>query len=676
MNARDLVPEQYVDALGDERTVERDTRERVISLLEAGAADGITTPARVIFEGAPVTVDVTLPAERWNENALWTLRTERGAVRAGTILLADVPVVGVRQTERGTIDTRRLTIPELLPVGDHRLTLDVSGVGHAGIDVLVCPRRCWLGPEDAAWGIAVQLYTLRSERNWGIGDFADLGRVCTLAADLGATLVGINPLHASHRTDPESASPYAPASRRFLNWLAIAVDLVPEAQSPAVAAVVAQVASELPALRAAPFVDYRGVARLKEAALRRCFAALGGERIGAFRAYVRAAGEPLRRFAIYEALVAMHGRDLDAWPRTYADPAGAAVASFAAEHRDEVEFGQYLQWCAYEQLARVAADARARGVRLYRDIAVGVERNAADVWGSGDYVRQATVGAPPDILNTRGQDWGLPPLSPTSMLQDRYEAAAAVFADNMRDAGAVRIDHAMSLQRLYWIPLGNSAADGAYVSYPLEDLVGILARASMRARCTVVGEDLGTVPAGFRETMSEANILSYRLMLFERENDGTFLPPSRYPALALATTGTHDLPPLPGWLAAEDIAVAERIGQMDAEAAGASRIARSIDRSKLIAALQQGGDLGTSVDEASVVAAAYRFLARSPARIVMVQIEDAIGETSPVNVPGTSVEYPNWRRKLHLTLDAIAADPRLTRIATVMRELRPTLRRA
>ena len=256
--------------------------------------------------------------------------------------------------------------------------------------------------------------------------------------------------------------------------------------------------------------------------------------------------------------------------------------------------------------------------------------------------------------------------------RDAYAAFAALLANNMADAGALRIDHAMSLMRLFWIPRGGQPADGAYVSYPFDDLLAIVARESVRAHCMVIGEDLGTVPAGFRDKMAANNILSYRILLFERDGNGAFLPPDAYPELALATTGTHDLPPLAGWLEGDDIALHERLGLIDAETARQTRVSRESGVAQLRAALVASGDLRElQPDTESIVLGAYRYLARSPARIVMLQIEDALGERTPVNIPGTNLEYPNWRRKLRDDLETIATDGRLERFARAMRELRP-----
>jgi (1->4)-alpha-D-glucan 1-alpha-D-glucosylmutase len=276
------------------------------------------------------------------------------------------------------------------------------------------------------------------------------------------------------------------------------------------------------------------------------------------------------------------------------------------------------------------------------------------------------------MLNPDGQDWGLPPLHPSALARDGYRTVAELFRANMVGAGALRIDHVMSLARLFWSPRGRSALEGAYVGYPFEDQLGILALESVRAQCSVVGEDLGTVPLGFRERMARASVLSYRILFFEREADGDFIPSERYPALSLAATGTHDLATFAAWCTGSDIDLRASLGVGDPTRIPEEHAERQLDRARLTAALRRGGDLDRDdVPENDVMLAAQRFLARSPARIVMMQVDDAIGETLPINVPGTSAQYPNWRRKLGLDLADIARDPRFAALTQMLRQVRP-----
>jgi (1->4)-alpha-D-glucan 1-alpha-D-glucosylmutase len=558
--------------------------------------------------------------------------------------------------------------------------------------------RCFLPPDwegsGRAWGFAAHLYALRSERNWGMGDFTDLRDFARLAKHLGADLVGINPLHALHWLDPEAASPYSPTSRRFLNPFYIDVEAVPEfaLDPPSLAGLLATLTDDLERARASPRVEYALVGRCKRLALEALYAAFearaNGERRREFAAFCAAAGPALERFARYEALNERYARDGGrtrgwlTWPQSYRDPRGSAVSRFARRERARIDFYKYLQFVAHEQLAAVAADAQSAG--LYLDMAVGVDANSADVWSDREaYLLDRTVGAPPDPLGPLGQNWGLAPFDPVALEAGGGRTFAALLHDATRFAAALRIDHVMSLLRLFQIPLGSDAAHGEYVAYPFELLLGLTAEASNAARCVIVGEDLGTVPDGFRERMESAAILSYRLLLFERDGGGNFHAPPAYPKLALATATTHDLPTLPGWVLGRDLDVRAAFGELDAAALAAARALRRLDATRLLEAVQAAGELSHDEVEtlhgridagerdagayAPLVAAAYRFLAQSPARIVLVQLDDALGEIDQVNLPGTYGEYPNWRRKARIRLDDIACDESIARLAAGVR---------
>ena len=416
--------------------------------------------------------------------------------------------------------------------------------------VVVVPERAY-PPRGRTWGIALQIYTLRSARNHGIGDFADLRAVCRLLGERGASYVGINPLHATFRGDPESASPYAAASRRWLNWLYIAVDDVPEHGASGHASVErAGSADLLTPLRATDHVDYAGVAAAKDEALRVCFAALAGsaQRGASFDAWCDAQGEPLRRFAVFEALVASFGREIEAWPAAFATPDSPDVALFAAAEESEVRYfdvpAMARRRTARGGQCRRGALGRAALSRSGRRRRPELRRRV----GGRGRVRNAGLGRRAARPHQHaGPGLGAPGLS-TRRARARWlrRASAALVQSNCHEAGALRIDHAFSLARLYWIPRGDHPRSGTYVTYPLDDLCGIVALASVRECCVVIGEDLGTVPEGFRERMEAVGILSYRILFFERRKDGTFIPPEEYPGRAWRRrTGTHDLPRWP-----------------------------------------------------------------------------------------------------------------------------------
>jgi (1->4)-alpha-D-glucan 1-alpha-D-glucosylmutase len=536
--------------------------------------------------------------------------------------------------------------------------------------------------DGRVWALATQLYALRSERNWGIGDFSDLREFAALAAQAGAGAVALNPLHELFPSNPWAASPYAPSSRMFLNIFYLDVPAVPDfAESQPARDLVASrgFSRELNALRATDLVDYAGVAKAKLEVLALLHEAFrvnhlerpGGPRASTFRSFVRSGGRTLERLALYEAL-AEHFRVHDAscygllqWPSAYQSPESPEVAAWARRHSDRVNFYRYVQWLADEQLARAASSARARGVHLYRDLAVGVDRNGADAWSDRSALASAaSLGAPADPMNTAGQNWGLPPLSPRALRERAFAPFVALLRANMRYAGILRIDHVMALQRAFWIPLGRPATEGAYVRYPLDEMLGILALESVRNRCAVVGEDLGTVPEGFRERLRATRVLSSRLVYFEREPDGAFRSPHEYPRLAAASIGTHDLPPLLGWWTSDGdervharwmlVDALEREGCVDA--AGAARLR------------EDAAAGGTRAVAELISEAVHRFLGLAPSMLEVAAIEDVLGEADSVNVPGTTDEHPNWQRKRHLPLETFARDGRLFRIGAVMRD--------
>jgi len=670
------IEEYYRDALGVDRLVPERTRDIFAALLASTESrEPIVPDAIVVREWQESAFYTLLPASSWTDAIDWTLVREDGTVHGATVELRDAEVVDTFERDGVRFDRRKITLPSQ-PLGYHRLSVDAHAFGRHDGAFIVVPQSAFAPPHDRSWGLAIQLYTLRSQRNWGIGDLADLRTAVELAVEFGAAYIGLNPLHAAHRSDPDAASPYAPTSRRYLNWLVLDVEALPEARTPSVRAAIDEpaFATRLAALRATSHVDYIGVAACKDEMLRRCFAVFASAPPDAdFVAFVAREGIALERFAIFEALTLRLGRAVGAWPEALRDAGTNEVRAFADEERSEVKFAKWLQWRLAQQLGDIAAEARAQGVELYRDLAVGVDANGADVWiDPHAYLAAASVGAPPDLLGPAGQDWGLPPLDPNALTHDGYRTVAELFRANMDPAGALRIDHAMSLQRLFWVPRGAPASDGGYVRYPMEDVLGILALESQRAGCVVIGEDLGTVPEGFRERMSAARVLSYRILFFERESSGAFIPPDRYPPLALAATGTHDLPPFTAWLEGSDIDLREELGVIHADFAVLERTERTRDRQMLIDTLVGGGDLlADTTEHTEIIKAAHRYLARSAATIVMMQIDDAIGERLPVNVPGTSDQYPNWRRKLSADVATIARDARFTALCAILAAERP-----
>jgi len=646
---------------------------------------------------------VTIRLPRHTEQLHWQLRMEDGdLVAEGQVQLHPLGESGQSDRDGVTWVERQLPIDRRLDSGYYRLRADHS---DAECLVVCAPQRCYrpaaIHDGRRIWGPAVQLYALRSARNWGIGDFGDLRVLIRQMAARGADIIGLNPLHALFTHNPAHASPYSPSSRQQLNPLYIDVPAVPDfadctrarthVQSP-------QFQQLLAELRALPLVDHAAVTRVKREVLAMLHAHFAAHHLGAqpdadgraFLAFVAQGGEALRLHALFEAIQAhLHAADAaiwgwPAWPPQWQDPAGACATAFAREHADQLQWQQYLQWQASRQLADAheACRGAGMGVGLYLDLAVSVDRGGSDTWGNqGCFAVDTSVGAPPDDFNLDGQGWGLPPLRPDRLRQQHYRVFIDTLRCNMRGAGALRIDHVMGLMRLFWIPPGCTPRDGAYVHYPLDEMMAIVALESQRNRCLVIGEDLGTVADDMRHALARNDVLSYRLLYFERQGDGSFTPPAHYPPAALVAIGTHDLATLPGWWGAHDLQQRLQLGMLsEPQLLEHQLFARMQDRTRLVIALCQAGllprdALTAAVTSASLPAnvrnAVHAWVAAAPSAVMMVQLEDVLGVIDQVNVPSTVDECPNWRRKLPLDLDALASDPAMNALADAVAARRP-----
>ncbi len=631
----------------------------------------------------------------------WTVLTESGARLSGSCMPFEPDPL--------------LALPAL-PAGRHRLSVRVEGMPvppdgvpyqPAASAVLLCaPPRCHL-PEPLRdngrqWGIAVQLYGLRSLRNWGIGDFTDLLMLADSAAALGAGVVGLNPLHALALDRPEQASPYSAVSRLFLNPLYIDPERIDVFTDPAVVpALCRQFAPEVERarLRAAERVDYPGVARLKLAAMRAIYDAFvrdecAGTSLGTtvhapgrwqreFEAFATS-NDTLRLHATYQSIQsALHQADPSVWgwpcwPLPLRDPSGEAVAQWQREHAHDTGFHVFLEWQASRQWQQVRACATRAGILLYGDVALGADRGGSEVWAAqGAHALAISAGCPPDDFNLQGQDWGLPPLRPDRLRADGCAAFRSVVAASMARFDALRLDHVMSLMRLFWIPPGPGPTAGAYVDYPFDAMLATLRIESERHACMVIGEDLGTVQPAVRDGLQCADVLSYRLLVFERDGTDHFRRPHEYPRLALASIGSHDLSPLQGWWVGDDLAQRRRLGLLDEGQYERFASDRRQARAALLGALAEAGLMpeGESTDAgryptlpSCLVDAVHAFLARTASMWTMVNPEDVFDLVDATNLPGTTFEHPNWSRRLPVPVEAWLAHPRWRAIAGTQRE--------
>ena len=588
-------------------------------------AEPALPPAMTAGSAEPITIRLGQPAPAWV-----TLLRENGSL------------------ERFHTQDGHVTLPPQ-PIGRHRILNEDRPDRFCHLTV--APDACYLPPSlltgQRRFGIAAHLYALRSKGDQGIGDFTTLARFGSEAARVGATLVGLNPLHALFPHDRSRANPYHPSDRRFLDPIFIDVSGLPGGSA-----------------ISSPFgpVDYQTVWDRKRAVLLAAFKPDAGTPIA----------PALRRFATFEAIAESRGSsDWLNWPVELRHPESRCVADFAAQHPESVQFQAWMQNLADQQLADADASARRDGLSLgfYRDLAVGAAPDGAEAWSAQDLLMHGvSVGAPPDPFSARGQVWCLPPPDPMAMRRDGYAAFNALLVANMRHAGALRIDHVMGLRRLFVVPDGAGAIDGAYVSYPLTDLLAQVALESQRARCLIVGEDLGTVPEGMSERLAVSNILSYSVLWFERR-DGRIRPPPEWKRLAAACVSTHDLPTLTGWWEGADIAEKRALGLLDDPEA--DRV-RAGEKAALIALLMDENLLEGEVDPTqpmplAVAAAIHAFVSATPSLLALVQADDLAGERVAVNLPGTDTERPNWRRRLDLDVSEVCHTPLARAILGAMR---------
>ncbi len=632
---------QYQDGFGRVRSVEPE----VLSRLLGAVAPDLECAARFL----PRTVVIRAHGDRG----------VRVAAREGLALRWEI--FAEQKIAEGSAVSPRVMLPQALPIGLFRLRVTTGDLTEDA-SLIVCPDRAYQGGESAprrTWMLAVQLYSVRSARNWGHGDFTDLLALVDLAADLGASGVGLNPLHALFDNRPSEPSPYFPNSRLFLNPLYVDLDAVPE--FPGLRA--AGLEASIERLRNEGMVNYGAVADVKLRALKLAHAnfrrAGSAERRDTFDRF-RRDRSALAKFACFEVIRRRFDRPWWEWPPPWRSADDEAVDRLRRTEEADVGFFEFVQWLAHEQLDRCRARARERGlaIGLYLDVAVGVRRDGFDAWCDQDVIVPGmAIGAPPDALNRSGQDWGLAAFNPVALEDRQFEPFRRMLQASMHYAGAIRLDHVLGLNRLFLVPDGMSAEKGVYIRCPFEALLAVTALSSAESKCIVIGEDLGTVPENFRETLADWGLWSYQVMLFERSPDGEFSAPESYRENALVTFATHDLPTYAGWREKRDMALKQTLGidpgESDDERAGAF--------DALSRALTQRGL------EASGFASVARYLADAPSRLLIVSIEDLLGLKEQVNLPGTIDEHPNWRYRLPITLEDLRTQEGVIAVADTMR---------
>ena len=546
--------------------------------------------------------------------------------------------------------------------------------------LIVAPERCvspaeLLG-ERKGVGVYANLYSIRGERNWGVGDVGDLETLTRWVASAGGSFVGLNPLHALLNRGGD-ISPYGPVTRLWRNPLYIDVDRVPELiigrsadrlRTP-------EIEAALGPLRESPRVEYEQAWAMKSIALDTLFSAFlelrsrhaTHPRVAAFNEFVERGGKWLDDYATWMAIAESRNEwNWKTWPSDLQHRGSEAVRRFAAEHSRRVDFHRWAQFELDRQIGEIAASCKANGMEigLYQDLAVGSSGTGSDAWAQRQLFREgATIGAPPDPYSDFGQNWGLPPIDPRALHGDRYRYFIQLVRAGFRHAGALRMDHVMGLFRLFWIPEGATGKEGAYVKYPADDLLGILALESQRHHALVVGEDLGVVPPEVPAAMQRLGILSSKVLYFEREDDGGFRTQSSYPELALASVNTHDMPTIAGFWAGRDIDLRKTLGLVDEKGSADGSAHRDQEKRKLLDRLREDAALPLhehpaldATGVATVKRGLHEFLCSSPAVLFALSLDDLGDELEPINVPGVSTDrYPCWSRKMHKTIAEIAA---------------------
>ena len=575
----------------------------------------------------------------------------------------------------GDNDTLWIKLPQLA-CGYYTLSAE-SGGKSCFVRLIVAPESVYqpklLANGGRMNGLTMHLYSLRSERNWGIGDFTDLLNLMKYAAEKKLDFVGINPLHALFTSKPAFASPYSPSSREWLNPIYLDVEKVGAfTYNEQLKNWLAQpkIRQRIAALRITETVTYTAVWACKRDALHMAFNAFEQDTCeaaenerAAFEAFVLEKGKALQGFGLFEALDQYYSRPgqvgWQSWPSEFHQPDGEAVEKFACSHEREIRFYMWLQWLCAEQLREVNQAAAEYGVKLgiYGDLAVGVARGSADTWlNRQDYCMDLSVGAPPDPLGPTGQNWDLPPLNPLMLKHTGYEKFAHLLRENMRLYGVLRIDHVMALCRLWWVLNGKTADFGAYVHYDAEVMFAILALESQRNRCVIIGEDLGTVPDEARHLLNRYQVFSYKVMYFSKGWNG-FQLPEEYPEQAITVISTHDVAPLAGYWTGKDLDTMFKLGTLpDAAAFQTALDEREHDKADLLDKLKETGCLGADVQmpakaDETLLAALHKYGALSRSKLYAVQLENLLGVIDNLNVPGVTEGYPNWAQKMPVSLE-------------------------
>ena len=710
------IESQYTDAWGNQAIIDQASKEKILAAMGYPVTDEaaliekvneesnaawltVIEPANIVRIGEAKPLFIKLPIDFVNDELTLVVKQQGTVIKKLNVTPIDHELIASVEVNDIEIQQYALDVSFDLEMGYYELSLVEEGqeepLGEGRL--IVAPQSCFKQKEIVAgqklWGPSVQLYCVRSKTNWGVGDFSDLATLIEKVADRGADFVGLNPIHALYPNNGDACSPYSPSSRRWLNVIYIDVESVlgfgvDKATQELFNSDDFQ--AQLTAARKTDHIDYGSVMDLKLRALKPLYEYFAREEIAnqtelakAFEAFKEEGGDSLAQLAAFDAIqdkFKSEGRYIGdnwgwpVWPDEFKDYDSEAVRQFVKDNAELVDFYAYLQFVALTQLEKANEVSQAKGMAMgtYRDLAVGVSEGSTEIWANKDlYCTDASVGAPPDVLGPLGQNWGLPPMDPVKLYQQGYQPIIDLFRSNMHACGALRIDHVMALLRLWWVPKGESAKAGTYVYYPVDDLLAILALESHLNECSIIGEDLGTVPDDIVGKLQENGIHSYKVFFFEQAEDGGYYSPMHYKEQAMATLTTHDMPTLIGYWHCKDLELGQEIGLYQGEELMQSLYA---DRVKSKQAILDSLHGHNSIPEhigrdANFVGMTQDLnygmqihMAKGSSALLSLQIEDWLQMDMPVNIPGTSEEYPNWRRKLSVDLEDIFEKPEINKL--------------
>lgn len=711
------IESEYTDMWGNKAVINQELKQQVLAAMgypmedEAALIDVLNTEAETnwLTFVEPVTISKVdeptyfsfkIPIDYANDELNVVVKQNGKTVTSFSFVPVDSELLAA-------VEIREVEIHQYMAVHQFDLSLGYYEVElmEDGVEeplgtgrLIVAPNSCYKQPAllegKKLWGPSIQLYSVKTKRSWGIGDFTDLNYLVEKMADNGADFIGLNPIHALYPNNPDMCSPYSPSSRRWLNVIYIDVESVDGFKSNTEVQTIvnsSEFNAQLIELRNTSHVNYHEVMALKLKVLKPLYQGFVNNHIDKasslaeqFSAFKALGGDSLKQLATYDAIQDIRNQNKEGidnnwgwpvWPKELQDYDAEMVQAFVNENAALVDFYAFLQFIANIQLEGVANTSKEKGMTIgtYRDLAVGVSEGSTEIWGNQDLYRtQASVGAPPDVLGPLGQNWGLPPMDPIKLYEQAYQPIIDLFRSNMQACGALRIDHVMALVRLWWVPKGNEATQGAYVQYPVDDLLAILALESHLNQCSVIGEDLGTVPEGISEKLTEYGVHSYKVFFFERAEDGGFFSPSHYVEQAMATLTTHDMPTLIGYWHCKDIELGQELGlYTDASVIEDLYNSRAHDKQQILNSLHGHNAITESIGQDAMQVGMTQSLnyslqlhmAKGNSALLSLQLEDWLQMDLPVNVPGTSNEYPNWRRKLSTDLEDMFEDDAINKLA-------------